>query len=174
MTAALRNPAIQAAVAAIVATETAGQPMTADQYWTLYGACQDAAAPADRHDSLKMYDAADAAIAASRGAIASPDGTHGPFPGCRCVYCGANDLDVELYTVDPTVCPPVWACGARHPDLRLPHCQLSPEHDSGHSYDDYVWPELPDELAAKFADDFDVVMYGPPQLRTITWPRTAA
>jgi hypothetical protein len=72
-------------------------------------------------------------LAQLRGVIDSPSGQHSAYLGERCQYCYSNHLDVDLYTQDPRVCPPAWACSADHPepDTYL-LCRLAPEHDGPH------------------------------------------
>ena len=152
-------------LADILATETSGRPVTAGQYWALYGLV-------GGDSSLARHQAVRAALTAARGVIGSPDGSHGPFPANRCVYCGSNDLDVELYTVDPAECPPRWACAARHPDETLATCRLEPDHADDHFAEWLDWPELPDpdDRAADGDDEPEwVAVAGPPQRRTLTW-----
>jgi hypothetical protein len=101
-----------------------------------------------------------------RGLAVSPDGHHSVFMGERCQYCGANNLDVSLYAQDEATCPPVWSCGASHPDKdQLAHCQLLPEHTGDHTYVYYPWPHTED------LEGQSVMGEGPRNRVVVTWSK---
>lgn len=99
-----------------------------------------------------------------RGGRPAPFGVHGPFPGERCVYCGANYFDVGIYTLDSRQCPPVWSCRASHPTDRVPFCELPTGHgaDQQHSYTSFEYPQAPAGVAP-------TLVQGPHLERTVTW-----
>lgn len=204
------DSAVTAALQAVALTETDGRNLSDEQYEALHSAV--VAVLRDHPElathaplealglDLTDWDGLDLAawilsgdlLTAHRGVVAAPSGLHGPWPGSRCVYCGSNDLDVLLYTVDHDVCPPDWECGAGHPDRRnvdrehphrRAHCGLRPGHIEDHRYDLYHWPEAYDPVAAAreraeaaaggWTVNEDLVgvvpAVGPPQLEVITW-----
>lgn len=88
-----------------------------------------------------------------RGTITSPSGRH-LYSGCRCLYCGGNDLDNDLYNVDGYACPGQSRCCAGHPladdtaltdperrAWRLLFCKLPAGHD-GDEHEDTVAARL--------------------------------
>lgn len=136
----------------IVHAEGAGQPLTDDLWDDFEGACEAARVPALVHLSWL------------RGGRPAPFGVHGPFPGERCVYCGANYFDVAIYTVDSRQCPPAWSCGATHADDRVAFCQLPSGHgpDQQHAYTYAVHPQAPSGADSALAQ-------GPELQRTLRW-----
>lgn len=157
-----QNADITHALNDIVTTERGGQNLTEEQYQALADAVS---AVLHAHPDLtaitclapchlNLLDWSDRDLATwivagellvtTRGEVPAPAGVHGPWPWTRCVYCSSNDLDVQLYTVDPIPCPPVWVCGddsyphrpaeQRNGPEAFAYCQLTPNHDGDHEY----------------------------------------